>query len=158
MLAAAVDLNALRQPPGNHLETLKDDRNGQHSIRVNKQWRLCFVGRDGGADDVEFVDYHWGEANMIGPHPPVHPGEILREEFLIPLGLTAYAVAKSCKVPRTRIERLAREEVPVTADTALRLGRYFSTGPEFWMNLQVMFDLVSGSAATDLNDIEPRAA
>ena len=54
--------------------------------------------------------------------PPVHPGEILREEFLVPLKLTPYAVAAALHVPRTRIERIAREEKPVTADTALRLG------------------------------------
>lgn len=73
--------------------------------------------------------------------PPVHPGEILREEFLKPLKLTPYAVAAAVKVPRTRIERLAREEKPVTADTALRLGRYFGTGAAFWMNIQARFDL-----------------
>jgi len=96
---------------------------------------------------------------MIGPNPPVHPGEILREEFLIPLGLTPYGVAQACRVPRTRIERLAREETPVTADTALRLGRYFDTGPEFWMNLQTLHDLsVAALAATDLVEIQPRAA
>ncbi|KMO09957.1 XRE family transcriptional regulator, partial [Methylobacterium indicum] len=50
--------------------------------------------------------------------PPLHPGEVLREEFMVPLGLTAYAVAKACGVPRTRIERIAREETPITADTA----------------------------------------
>jgi antitoxin HigA-1 len=96
---------------------------------------------------------------MIGPNPPVHPGEILREEFLIPLGLTPYAVAQACRVPRTRIERLAREETPVTADTALRLGRYFDTGPEFWMNLQTLHDLsAAAQAATDIAEIQPRAA
>lgn len=96
---------------------------------------------------------------MIGPVPPVHPGEILREEFLIPLGLTAYAVAKRCHVPRTRIERLAREEVPVTADTALRLGICFRTGPEFWMNLQAMYDLVvTQRTMPDLQSIEPLSA
>lgn len=78
---------------------------------------------------------------MIGPNPPVHPGEILREEFLVPLNLSAYSVARHCRVPRTRIERLMREEVPVTADTALRLGRCFETGPEFWINLQSLYDL-----------------
>src|SRR4029077_4398281 len=57
--------------------------------------------------------------------PPVHPGEILREEFLVPLKLTPYAVAAALHVPRTRIERIAREEKPVTADTALRLGKFF---------------------------------
>lgn len=73
--------------------------------------------------------------------PPVHPGEILREEFLKPLKLTPYAVAAALEVPRTRIERLAREEKPVTADTALRLGRFFGTGAAFWMNIQARFDL-----------------
>ncbi len=96
---------------------------------------------------------------MIGPSPPVHPGEILREEFLAPLGLTPYALAKRCHVPRTRIERLAREEVPVTADTALRLGRYFATGPEFWMNLQVLHDLAKAAQATpEIAAIAPMAA
>ncbi|MFK8250555.1 HigA family addiction module antitoxin [Ancylobacter terrae] len=95
---------------------------------------------------------------MIGPHPAVHPGEILREEFLRPLSLTAYALAKALHVPRTRIERLAREETPVTADTALRLGRYFGTGPEFWMNLQTAFDLATAARIPDLERITPHAA
>lgn len=72
---------------------------------------------------------------------PVHPGEVLREEFLKPLKLTAYAVAAALGVPRTRIERLAREETPVTADTALRLGKFFNTTPAFWMNMQAQYDL-----------------
>jgi addiction module HigA family antidote len=71
----------------------------------------------------------------------VHPGEVLREEFLKPLKLTAYAVAAAIDVPRTRIERLAREETPVTADTALRLGKFFMTTPAFWMNMQAQYDL-----------------
>jgi antitoxin HigA-1 len=65
------------------------------------------------------------------PLAPVHPGEILREEFLAPLELTAYGLAAELRVPRTRIERLVREETPVTPDTALRLARYFGTTPEF---------------------------
>lgn len=88
---------------------------------------------------------------------PVHPGEILREEFLVPMQLTPYAVARACGVPRTRIERLAREETPVTADTALRLGRYFGTTPAFWMNLQGQYDLerAEDEAAGDLKRIKP---
>lgn len=70
--------------------------------------------------------------------PPIHPGEILREEFLVPFKLTAYAVAAALNVPRTRI---AREEKPVTADTALRLGKFFKTGATFWMNMQARYDL-----------------
>lgn len=79
--------------------------------------------------------------------PPVHPGEILREEFLKPLGLTAYAVAAALDVPRTRIERLAREQRPVSADTALRLGRFFKTGAAFWMNIQSRYDLETAEDA-----------
>lgn len=73
--------------------------------------------------------------------PPVHAGEILREEFLKPMKLTPYAVAAAINVPRTRIERLVREETPVTADTALRLGKFFRTTPAFWMNIQAQYDL-----------------
>ena len=97
------------------------------------------------------------ETAMIGSSPAIHPGEILREEFLVPLKLTPYALAKHCSVPRTRIERVVREETPVTADTALRLGKVFGTGPEFWMNLQSAYDLatadrdaVKGLAVLDL--------
>jgi len=73
--------------------------------------------------------------------PPVHPGEVLREEFLAPFDLSPYAVARGIGVPRTRIERLAREETGVTADTALRLAKFFKTSPAFWMNMQAQFDL-----------------
>jgi antitoxin HigA-1 len=73
--------------------------------------------------------------------PPLHPGEVLREEFLKPLSLTAYSLAAAIDVPRTRIERLANGKGGITADTALRLGRYFRTSPEFWMNLQDRFEL-----------------
>ena len=58
MIDAAAVLEDLRAPPGNRLEALKGDRAGQHSIRINDQWRICFVWRDGGAEDVEIVDYH----------------------------------------------------------------------------------------------------
>ncbi len=97
---------------------------------------------------------------MIGPFPPVHPGEVLKDEFLEPLGLSPYTVAKAIGVPRTRIERLARGETSVTADTALRLARWFGTTPEFWMNLQSAHDLaITGDrAAVALAAISPRAA
>lgn len=57
-LDAAISLDDLRSPPGNRLEALRDDRTGQHSIRVNDQWRVCFIWRDGNAEDVEIIDYH----------------------------------------------------------------------------------------------------
>jgi addiction module HigA family antidote len=74
---------------------------------------------------------------------PLHPGEVLREEFLFPLKLSPYAVAKACEVPGARIERIAREELGITADTALRLGRYFGIEPQFWLNLQNRYDLAT---------------
>jgi addiction module HigA family antidote len=73
--------------------------------------------------------------------PPLHPGEVLREEFLVQLGLSASQVGKECGVPRTRIERIMREEVGISADTALRLGRFFGTTPDFWLVLQADFDM-----------------
>lgn len=79
--------------------------------------------------------------------PPVHPGEILREEFLAPLGMSAGALAKRVRVPRTRIERLVAQTTAMTPDTALRLGKVFATSPEFWMNLQTAFDLTAHSQA-----------
>ena len=88
--------------------------------------------------------------------PPVHPGEILREESLVPLKLTPYAVAAALLVPRTRIERIAREEKPVTADTALRLGKFFKTGAAFWMNIQARCDLGNGRRRAGTADQEDR--
>ncbi|MDQ0317532.1 addiction module HigA family antidote [Amorphus orientalis] len=73
--------------------------------------------------------------------PPIHPGEILREEFLAPLGLKPYSLAKKLHVPRTRIERLVAEKTPVTPDTALRLAKCFGTTPRFWLNMQATYDL-----------------
>jgi addiction module HigA family antidote len=73
--------------------------------------------------------------------PPLHPGEVLREEFLEPLGLSAGKVAKACKVPRTRVERIVKEELGISGDTALRLARFFKTSPDFWMNLQCRYEL-----------------
>jgi addiction module HigA family antidote len=73
--------------------------------------------------------------------PPLHPGEVLRKEFLRPMNLSPYAVARAVGVPRTRIERLANEQTAVTADTALRLAKYFGTSPAFWMGMQAQYDL-----------------
>jgi antitoxin HigA-1 len=88
--------------------------------------------------------------------PPIHPGEILREEYLIPLGLKPYTLAKRLHVPRTRIERLIAEQTPVTPDTALRLAKFFNTTAQFWMNMQAAYDLeIIESALRDaIEDIE----
>jgi len=72
---------------------------------------------------------------------PVHPGEVLREEFLVPLGMSAHALAVELKVPAPRINEIVRERRAVTPDTALRLARYFGTTAQFWLNLQTSYDL-----------------
>ena len=92
--------------------------------------------------------------------PPMHPGELLREEFMAPLGLTAYAVAKACGVPRTRIERIVAEEVGISGDTAIRLGRLFRTTAQFWMNAQTNYELQLAQAeiGSAVNDIVPADA
>lgn len=73
--------------------------------------------------------------------PPIHAGEILLEEYLVPLKMSSGALAKALDVPRTRIERLVAGKTAVTPDTALRLARYFRTTPELWMNMQAGYDL-----------------
>jgi addiction module HigA family antidote len=73
--------------------------------------------------------------------PPIHPGEILQEEFLRPLGISQYRVAKETSVSPRRINEIVRGTRAITADTALRLSRYFGTSERFWLNLQVRYDL-----------------
>jgi addiction module HigA family antidote len=73
--------------------------------------------------------------------PPIHPGETLREDFLKPLGLTANRLAIELQVPVTRVNDIVRGRRAITADTALRLARYFGTTPQFWMNLQANYEL-----------------
>lgn len=89
--------------------------------------------------------------------PPVHPGEILVHEFLEPLNLTPYAVAKRMRVPRTRIERVAAGKAPITHDTAARLGRVFGNHPQFWLNLQDRYELlqIEIRLGDELAEIEP---
>lgn len=74
-------------------------------------------------------------------HPPIHPGEILLEEFLEPMGLSQYRLAKDISVPPRRINEIVHGKRSVTADTALRLARYFGVTERFWMNLQTRYDL-----------------
>ena len=72
---------------------------------------------------------------------PIHPGEVLREEFLVPLGVSAHALAMALKVPAPRVNDIVRERRSITPDTALRLARYFGTTAQFWLNLQASYDL-----------------
>ncbi|MDR2014554.1 MAG: HigA family addiction module antidote protein [Azoarcus sp.] len=85
---------------------------------------------------------------------PIHPGEVLREEFLTPLGMSAHALAMGLQVPAPRINDIVRERRAVTADTALRLSRFFGTTAEFWMGLQSDYD--TARTRVKLANILPR--
>jgi addiction module HigA family antidote len=81
------------------------------------------------------------DATMARKLKPMHPGEVLREEFLLPLKMSAGALAKACGLPRTRIERIASEQTGITADTALRLAKALGTTAQLWLNLQNDYDV-----------------
>ncbi len=111
-------------------------------------------------DDVDAgrVDFR---AITTGKLRPVHPGDILRQDFLEPLGISVYALAKAIHVPRSRANDIVLGRRGVSADTAIRLGRYLKTSPEFWVNLQARYDLDVAKQAlrgTVEREIEPFAA
>jgi addiction module HigA family antidote len=93
--------------------------------------------------------------------PPVHPGTILRKEFLEPMDISVYELARAIKVPRSRPNDIVLERRSITTDTAMRLGRYFGTSPEFWINLQSRhdLDLADRTARRKIErEVTPRAA
>jgi addiction module HigA family antidote len=113
------------------------------------------IPRDAAVDYADLIDV---DARPIGP---IHPGVILAEEFLEPLGLSAYALAKAIGVPRNRITGILRGERAITADTALRLARFFRMSPEFWLGLQMDHDLETARASIGdrlEQEVTPRAA
>lgn len=90
--------------------------------------------------------------------PNIHPGEVLQEDFLEPLGLSAYRLAKDLNIPQTRVSAVLHGERSITADTASRLGRYFRTSPRFWLNLQADYDLeaLRRNRRDEIERIQPR--
>jgi addiction module HigA family antidote len=93
---------------------------------------------------------------MKRPLPPVHPGEVLKEEFLKPLGLSANALARAIRVAANRISAIVNADWGITADTALRLAKALGTTLDFWLNLQTQYDLdCARDAAKDIARIEP---
>ena len=153
----------LRAPPGNRLEAPSGDREGQHSIRINARYRICFIWTDSGAEQVEILDYHQPEGRMVRiptDRTPTHPGEVLLDEFLRPLGLTQRDLAGAIGVPYQRVNEVVRGRRGITPSTALRLGKFFGTTPAFWMNLQLRWDLhhVRRSESGQLDKIAPLPA
>jgi addiction module HigA family antidote len=96
---------------------------------------------------------------MMNRIPNIHPGEILSEDFLKPMGLSAYRLSKGANIDQTRISEIIRGKRSITADTALRLARFFGNSPEFWLNLQAHYDLEQKKREMekDLKKIKPYA-
>ncbi len=93
--------------------------------------------------------------------PPVHPGEVLKEDFLRPAGISQYALAKALGVPQIRISQIVNGKRAITPDTALRLARHFGTTPEFWLGMQMQYDLeIARERVGDIirREVKPRAA
>ena len=90
---------------------------------------------------------------------PIHPGEILREEYLVPMGLSVHALSQALRVPATRLHEIVKERRSITPDTALRLARHFGTSPDFWMNMQKDYELIltrQKSSSTVEKQVRPR--
>ncbi|SDY63874.1 HigA family addiction module antitoxin [Nitrosomonas sp. Nm58] len=90
-------------------------------------------------EDLENMDF--SDVAEGGKLRPIHPGEILREEFLVPLSITPHALSLALQIPATRINDIVRERRAITIDTALRLARYFGNTAEFWMGIQIDYDI-----------------
>jgi antitoxin HigA-1 len=103
---------------------------------------------------------HESIARKGTPNWRVHPGEILREEFLKPLDISAYELAKQLRVPVPRVNDIVLERRGISADTAVRLSRFFGTTEQFWMNLQAAYEvsLAKAAHAAEIESIKPRAA
>jgi addiction module HigA family antidote len=110
-------------------------------------------------DDLDKTDF--SDVRSGRRLPPVHPGEILHDEFLTPLDMSVYGLALALKVPRSRVNDIVLGRRAMTTDTALRLARYFGTSPEFWINLQARYDLDVADRSTRRRierEVRPRAA
>src|SRR3974390_1885870 len=149
-------LNDLRIPPGNRLEALKADRKGQHAIRINDQWRICLYGMKEDRRMSKSSTTTVRHGLLRNPHP----GKILREEFLKPMGLSQNALARAVHVAPRRINEIVLGKRDITADTDLRLARYFGLSEGFFLGLQMDYDLMQRRREIDrdLKAIRPRAA
>lgn len=126
------------------------------TIAINPRMRPMSIQREH-LDEIDFSDV----AESLDLMPPVTPGEILREEFMAPLGLSANALAKALHVPPNRITAILNGTRSITADTALRLARYFHTTPQSWLNLQKNYELEVAKRTVGQvieTEVQPRAA
>ena len=148
-LDAAPSVNFMKAPPGNDLK----EYDGAWHVRIIEQWRLTFKWGPSGPYDVLIEDPHrnvrvqkinlnsHGAIMFKNGMRPVHPGEILLEDYIKPMGVSVRAVAIALHVPYSRLSEITKGERGVTADTALRLERYFGSEAQGWLNLQSAYEL-----------------
>jgi len=132
--------------PGLNFEKLKGDRDGQFSIRINRQRRICLSGqaaRQGQPRSrlaISMIEAKASERRCSMARTPIHPGEHLADE-LAALGMSANELARQLGVPPNRVTSIINGTRAITGDTALRLGHFFGTSAEMWMNLQKLYEL-----------------
>lgn len=144
MIHNAQSLQDLRLPPANRLEKLRGDRSGQFVFASMIDGGFVFTGVRGMSTMWRLriiMDNERVEMDSENRLAPVHPGEVLIEEFLKPFGLSQNRVARAIGVPPRRINEIVLGKRGISADTALRLGRYFGTSAQFWLGLQNDYDL-----------------
>ena len=162
LLNSAVSLQSLSLP-GLRLEALDGDQKGQHAIRIDKRYRICFDWEKEARNRPKAGFMTGLEQHMrrLPKHRrPSHAGEVLRESFLEPMGLTQKEAAKRLRISYARLKELVNGKRQVTPETALRFGRLTGTDPEFWLNLQRAVDLwdaLQSGIAEEIEQIEPLA-
>jgi antitoxin HigA-1 len=134
MLGDAAELRDLLAPPAYRLEALKGDRRDNTAFASTTSGEFVFAGAGTALKMLRLLTPI--EASLMNKMRAIHPGEILREEFMMPMGMSAHALAFALRVAAPRINDIVREKRGVTPDTALRLARYFNSTPQFWLNLQ----------------------
>ena len=168
LLNSAVSLQSLSLP-GLRLEALGGDQKGQHSIRINKRYRICFkwekgvrsrpkVGINTGLSRTDEKEQHM--RRLPKHRRPSHAGEVLRENFLELVGLTQKEAAQRLRISYPRMNELVNGKRRVTPETALRFGRLTGTDPAFWLNLQQavdLWDVLQSKIAEEIEEIEPLA-
>jgi addiction module HigA family antidote len=140
-LNCAVTLADLIAPIGNQFMPAPTS-DFKHSIAIHQTYRLYFVWHDDGPKQVAIANSSvLGEQMLNDNLPPTHPGEILREDYLLPLDMSPHALASALHVPVAHIEALIQETRPIDPEMALRLTRYFGGDAQSWLNLQQNYDL-----------------
>jgi len=157
-LEVAARVYNLQVPPGNRLAARKGRRAGPCRIRSNDRWRVCFRWTQAGAFAVEIIDGHQGEV-IVSNVNAITPGELLLEEFRAPMGISQYRLAKEIAVPAQRSSEIVAGRRAITADTDLRLGRFFGLSSGYWQRAQAAHDseLAERELAPVLKRIRPWA-